>query len=71
MLQNRSVAQEGGIEKNWFKVLDKYGVQFLILDTHDDADLLDLIQSQPEWQVDTKDEEMVVFSRVEAAQVYN
>ena len=52
-------------------MLDEYGVQFLILDRHDDSDLLKLFQSQPGWAVDFEDEEAIIFARADTAQLPN
>ena len=48
-------------------MLDKYGVQFLILDIHSDGELLELFQSQPAWRVDFQDEEAVILARADIA----
>jgi len=71
MLQDCSIAQETGTNEDWAGVLDEYGVQFLVLDRHDDSDLLDLFQSQPRWAVDFKDEEAVIFIRADIPQSTN
>ena len=60
-----------GINEDWPAVLDEYGVQFLILDRHDDSDLLKLFQSQPGWAVDFEDEEAIIFARADTAQFTN
>jgi hypothetical protein len=58
MLQNYPVTQaEHESVENWPRVFDEYGVQFLVLDRHDDTDLLDLFRSQPGWTLDFEDEE--------------
>ncbi|MBL7065958.1 MAG: hypothetical protein ISS49_17410 [Anaerolineae bacterium] len=71
MLQDHSVTQETGMNEDWAGVLDEYGVQFLVLDRHDDSDLLTLFRSLPGWAVDFEDEEAVIFVRADIAQVYN
>ena len=75
MLQDRSIAQDiginTGVSEDWPRVLDEYGVQFLVLDRHDDSDLLDLFRSQPGWAVDFKDEEAVIFARADIPQSTN
>ena len=71
MLQDHSVAQGAAMNEDWLVVLDEYGVQFLILDRHDDSDLLKLFQSQPGWTVDFKDGQAVIFVRADIAQVHN
>jgi hypothetical protein len=63
MLEDHAVGQETGTTESWPDVLDEYGVQFLLLDRHNDDGLLELFQSQPEWMVDFEDEEAVLFVR--------
>ena len=52
-------------------MFDEYGVQFLILDRHDDGDLLNLFRSQPGWALDFKDGEAVIFARANIPQSAN
>jgi len=67
MLQGHSIAQQTGVDEDWPRVLDAYGVKFLVLDRHDDSDLLELFRSQPGWKVDFQDEEGVIFARADVA----
>jgi len=71
MPQDYSITQETGTNEDWPGMLDVYGVQFLILDRHDDTDLLDLFRSQPGWTVDFEDEEAVIFARADISQSTN
>ena len=71
MLQCHPIAQETGMNGDWPTVLDEYGVQFLVLDRHDDSDLLELFQSQPGWTVDFEDGEAIIFARADTAQFTN
>jgi hypothetical protein len=48
---------------SWLAVLDRYRVQFLILDKEQDSTLMSLVRSQPYWTVDLEDEVSVLFSR--------
>ena len=59
------------LNENWPAVLDEYGVQFLVLDRHDDSDLLKLFRSQPGWAVDCEDGETIIFARVDIPQSTN
>jgi hypothetical protein len=68
MLQDHSVAQETGMNDDWPAVLDEYGVQLLVLDRHDDSDLLKLFRSHPGWTVDFEDGEATIFTRADTAQ---
>jgi len=66
MLQDYSVTQaERQSAEDWPQVLDEYGVQFLVLNRHDDGDLLKIFRSQPGWTVDFEDEEAVIFVRAD------
>ena len=71
MLQGHSIAQETGTNGDWVGALDEYGVQFLILDTHSDGDLLNLFRSQPGWNIDFEDGEAVIFARTDIPQSTN
>jgi hypothetical protein len=59
MLQDRYITQATGMNGDWSGVLDRYGVRFLVLDTRNDIDLLELFRSQSGWTVDFEDEEAV------------
>jgi len=48
---------------NWTRVLDRYGVQYLILDRAGDSDLVQLFEGQPGWAAQYEDEEAVLFAR--------
>jgi hypothetical protein len=72
MLQSYPVTQaEHESVENWPRVFDEYGVQFLVLDRHDDTDLLNLFRSQPGWALDFEDEEVVIFARAAIPQSTN
>ena len=72
MLQNYPVTQaERQSVEDWPRVFDEYGVQFLILDRHDDSNVLKLFRSQPGWAVDFEDEEAVIFARADPAQTHD
>ena len=71
MPQDYSITREIGMNGNWVEMFDEYGVQFLILDRHDDGDLLNLFQSQPGWALDFQDEEAVIFARANIPQFPN
>ena len=71
MPQDHSITREIGMNGNWVEMFDEHGVQFLILDRHDDGDLLNLFQSQPGWALDFQDEEAVIFARANIPQPTN
>jgi hypothetical protein len=62
MAADNSLAQ-GALRDSWLAVLDRYRVQFLILDKEQDSRLMSLIRSQPGWAVDFENEVSVLFSR--------
>ena len=68
MLQNHAFAQGTGVTEDWSAVLDEHDVRFLVLDRHDDSDLLKLFRSQPAWTVDFEDGEAIIFARADTAQ---
>jgi hypothetical protein len=54
---------EGGRSAGWSSVLDRYGVQYLILDKERDGGLLSLVRTRPGWAVDFEDGASVLFVR--------
>ena len=60
---------QGTLRDSWLAVLDRYRVQFLILDKELDSTLMSLVQSQPGWAVDFENEVSVLFSRSPAGGV--
>ena len=63
MSQNGNPTQLGGRFDGWLAVLDRYRVQYLILDKERDGKLLSLVRARPGWAVDFEDEASVLFSR--------
>jgi hypothetical protein len=63
MPQDHAITTDTATSVDWPQVLDKYGVEFLVLDPHDDHELLDLFRSQPGWRVDFEDEDMALLVR--------
>jgi hypothetical protein len=60
-----------GANEDWVEIFEKYGVQFLVLDRHDDSDLLKLFRSQPGWAVDFEDREALILAQTDTAQFTN
>ncbi len=52
--------------ERWLATLDAYGVQYLILDTQRDRELLQLVQSDPKWIIDFQDGDSILFARTQA-----
>jgi hypothetical protein len=50
------------------EMLDKFSVRFLALDYKLDRSLVEYFQSLPDWVVDCRDEESVLFVRADGAQ---
>ena len=48
--------------ENWLQVFEEENVQFVILDPNLDTELVEVIRSQPEWSVDSEDDELVIFT---------
>jgi hypothetical protein len=61
MPQDPSIKQGNDMKSKWVEMFDEYGVQFLIVDRHNDRDLLDFFRSQAGWNVDFEDEEALIF----------
>jgi len=49
----------------WPALLEESDVQFLILDTVHDADLLELFQARPGWAIDSRDGQSVLLVRTD------
>jgi hypothetical protein len=63
MSEYEPLAMEVGRLDSWLAILDRYGVQYMILDKELDGNLISLVQSQPDWTVDFSDEASMLFSR--------
>ena len=46
----------------WLQLFDEENVQLVILDSHLDTELVEIIRLQPEWSVDFEDDELVIFT---------
>lgn len=51
------------VDESWLDLLDDYDVQWVILDPHDDSDVAETIRSQPGWDIDTDDDNLIIFTR--------
>lgn len=50
------------LSENWLRFLDEENVQLVILDAQIDLELANSIRSQPDWNVDFEDDELVIFT---------
>lgn len=50
-------------KKDWPAVLDRYGVQYLILDKKGDSDLLREFRTEPQWLIEVEGRESVLLAR--------
>lgn len=46
----------------WLQLFDEENIQLVILDSHLDTELAEIIRLQPEWNVDFEDDELVIFT---------
>jgi hypothetical protein len=46
----------------WLQLFEEENVQLFILDSHLDIELIQAIRSQPEWNVEFEDDELVIFT---------
>jgi hypothetical protein len=46
----------------WLQLFNEENVQLIILDSRLDIELIQAIRSQPEWNVDFEDDELVIFT---------
>jgi hypothetical protein len=76
MLRDHAVTPRTNAQENWPAVLDRYGVQYLVLDIEDDCELLrqfgpelpQQFRAEPQWVVDLKGRESVLLSRTRMRQ---
>lgn len=47
---------------DWLRLFAQEQVQFIVLNRHDDGELVRAIHSQPEWIVDFEDDKAVIFA---------
>ena len=59
------------MNENCVGLLDEYGVQLVVLDFHNDSEMLNLLRSQPEWAIDSEDGEVVIFIRADIARTHD
>ena len=52
-----------GITLRWLKMLEKSKIRIIALDPHKDRNLMDLLQIQPNWTVESTKKEYVLFAR--------
>ena len=46
----------------WLQIFEEENIQLVILDSHLDTELIDIIRLQPKWKVDSEDDELVIFT---------
>ena len=63
MLRDHAVTHETDSREDWPEVLDRYGVQHLVLDGKADARLLQQFRAAPRWFVDLEDQGSVLLVR--------
>jgi uncharacterized radical SAM superfamily protein len=51
------------VDESWLDLLETENVQLVILDPYNDRDMVKAMRSQPGWDIDTDDEELLVFTR--------
>ena len=54
--------------ENWLQLLDEENVQLVILDAQLDLELVNAIRSQPAWNIDFEDNELVIFTSTKGAE---
>ena len=57
--------------KSWLDWLEDQNIQLVILDPQDDGDMIKTMRSQSGWDIDSDDEELVVFSRARESYAYH
>lgn len=55
------------ISQRWLKMLKESEIRFVVLDPQIDNKLMELLQLQPNWKIESADEEFVFFIRNDIA----
>lgn len=51
------------VNDNWSHVLEKHGIQFVVLSRSQDKKLVKALRFRPGWLVDFEDQNTVIFAR--------
>lgn len=51
------------VDESWLDLLETENIQLVILDPYDDRDMVKTMRLQPGWDIDSEDEEFLVFTR--------
>ncbi|MFN2165182.1 MAG: hypothetical protein ACK2U9_02855 [Anaerolineae bacterium] len=54
-------------DPDWLALFDDLDVRFLMLDTHQDCELLQAVQRNPRWALDVEDGDSALFVRARLA----
>ena len=57
--------------KSWLDWLEDQDVQLVILDPQDDGDMIKDIRLQSGWNIDSDDEEFVIFTRTDESYAFH
>jgi len=68
MLRDHAVTLGADAQEDWPEVLDRYGVQYLVLDIEDDGELLRQFRAEPQWMVDLEGRDSVLLARTRMRQ---
>ena len=63
MLRDPAGSKGVDAQAEWPEVLDRYGVQYLVLDREGDAELLRRFRTEAQWLVDLEGRESVLLAR--------
>jgi hypothetical protein len=66
MVRDEAPAQAEDRLDRWLAALDAYDVQYVILDTQGDGELLRTVESNPGWTVDFQEGTSILFARTRA-----
>jgi hypothetical protein len=62
-VRNPTQTREPHTDDDWSRVLDEYGVQFVVLDQSQDEKLVKTLLRQPAWSADFEGDGVVIFAR--------
>ncbi len=69
MLLTQSTTSEKRMLETWQNLLDEYEVRYVLLEVDNDHELINGMLRQTKWAVEVEDEEAVLFTCSDMAQI--
>ena len=69
MLLTQSTTSEKRMLETWQNLLDEYEVRYVLFEVDNDHELINGMRRQTKWAVEVEDEEVVLFTCSDMAQI--